>query len=91
MSTTDAAATLRQRAATLRGFARQLTTTSALDLGRRAGSDTWIGPTPDACRSDLQRLRSDLLAAGDDLQAIARRFEQMAAELDVLPDPRGPR
>jgi hypothetical protein len=91
MSTTDAAATLRQRAAILRAFARQLTTTSALDLGRRAGTDTWIGPTPEACRTDLQRLRSDLLTAGADLHATARRFEQMAAELEAMPDPRGPR
>jgi hypothetical protein len=91
MSTTDAAATLRRRAADLRAFAHLITTTSALDLGRRAGTDTWIGPTPDACRTDLQRLRRDLLAAGADLRTTARRFEQKAAELEAMPDPRGPR
>lgn len=91
MSTTDAAARLRQRATDLRRFAAGIETADALELSRLAGVDTWIGPTPDACRADLATIRSDLLAAASDLRATARRFDQQAAELAALPDPFGPR
>jgi hypothetical protein len=91
MSTTDAATRLRQRAAALRGFASGIAANPALDLWRRAGADTWVGPTPEACLADLQRIRADLLAAVDDLQRTASQFEQQADVLAALSDAKGPR
>ncbi len=89
MPTTPQATRLRQRAATLRALARRIESLSVLELHRKAGADTWVGPSPYVCAEMLRAHRERLLAAADDLWATASRFEREADEIDAaaLADP----
>ena len=72
---------LRQRASTLRTIASKIDCTRALDLHRRAGDNTWRGPTPQHCLDDLLQMRVELLAAAEDLRVSARTLDMRAAQL----------
>ncbi len=82
-----AAAELRARARSLRDLRRRVEASPALDLHRRAGPDTWRGPSSRACADDLAVLRARLLAAADHLAAEARRLDRLASELERSPRP----
>lgn len=85
MSTSNA---LRVRATGLRSLASRLGRLRALDVVRLAGPDTWIGPSPEACRLDLLALRRALQHAADDLRVAAHRLERQADESDAAAMPR---
>ena len=92
MSTThESAETLRQRARRLRTLAARLAAARAGDLVRLAGGDTWAGPSAEACVTALRVARTQLGSAGESLNTHAARLERIAAELDLLPVPNGPR
>jgi len=74
---------LRTRATTLRAFATQLRGLDALDLVRRAGADTWLGPSAEQCRAELLGARRELQRAGDEVLIAAHRLERRAADLDA--------
>ena len=74
---------LRNRAITLRRFARQLEDLEVLTLHLRAGEATWVGPSPEACHRHLVALRGGFLAAVDELRRTAARLERKAADLDA--------
>jgi hypothetical protein len=82
---------LRDRAAALRELAAWLRGLRALELVRLAGSDTWLGPSPEQCRTDLLTMRRDLQGRADDLTVDAYRLEQRADELDRAAASTGPR
>ena len=79
----EQAAVLRCRASQLRTLATQMTTTPAMSLGSHAGVDTWFGPRPDACTTDLGRAQATVRTAADELRTQAFRFERHADELDA--------
>lgn len=83
MPPTPAADRLRRRAAVLSDLARVLQRLTVLTLHLDAGPDTWVGPSPQACRDDLVARRGSLLRAADALAAEARRFTRMADEMDA--------
>jgi hypothetical protein len=91
MSIPDDADQLRHRASVLRAFATDIESAGLLDLGALAGIDTWIGPTAEACRSDLAIIHRDLLAASVELRRAARVLERQAADQAALASPPGPR
>jgi len=64
-----------ERAATLRRLAREMEALRVLDVHRRAGPDTWVGPTAQCCLDELLLHRRAILAAADSLRAAARRLE----------------
>ena len=78
-----AASQLRDRAATLRRTAKRIDDADANLLFRRAGTDTWLGPTPQRCFDDLVAMRTQLKGAADDLRTRASRLEQQASQLDA--------
>jgi len=53
-------------------------------LDRYGDIDTWRGPRPELCRATLAANQQQLHGAADDLRAQAYRFEQHAAELEVV-------
>lgn len=75
---TDTADHLRDRARSLRRLAASVRGCGAAHLWRRAGADTWVGPTAQACLDDLIAMRRRLATAGDELDARARRLETEA-------------
>jgi len=83
MTTSPAATRLRQRAVVISTLARRLQRVYALDLYRFAGSDTWVGPSPQACVDDLRQRRTALLQQVDELLVESRRFIRIADELDT--------
>jgi hypothetical protein len=83
MPPTPAADRLRRRAVVLTDLARVLRRLTALTLHLDAGPETWVGPSPQACRDDLVARRALLLQAADGLADEARRFVHMADELDA--------
>lgn len=80
--TTKPAEELLQRARALRRHARSIEQLDATVLYRRAGNDTWIGPTPAHCFDDLVNARNLLFHACDALRVGAARLEQRAARLE---------
>lgn len=74
---TDAHA-LRGRALALRKIAQHIDSSGALELARRAGPDTWVGPTAHACESALATIRARLAGASAQLVITARGLEQRA-------------
>ena len=78
---------LRDRATALRRVAIAIEDSEAVVLYRRAGGDTWIGPTPDHCLGELQSLRRALLAAADGLRSDARRIDKHAQQLELETKP----
>ena len=75
---------LRVRARTLRVLAGQLQRLEVLSLASLAGSDTWLGPTPQRCADSLRSTRTSLLDHVDELVRTARRFEQQADQLAAV-------
>jgi hypothetical protein len=78
MGTTNPATRLRHRADELRRFANRVEATRLVSAYVFAGDDTWVGPTPAACLSDLVRLRRNLLTQCDGLRVAARRLDRAA-------------
>lgn len=74
---------LRGRARSLRSFARALRTLRVLDCYRSAGSDTWVGPSPQRCDDALRRFPGTLHAHADALYAEARRLDRLASDMDA--------
>ncbi|MGB8860316.1 MAG: hypothetical protein WCC60_13705, partial [Ilumatobacteraceae bacterium] len=68
---------------TLTALARVLQRTSVLGLHLAAGSDTWVGPSPQACLDDLRSRRGRLLQLADELLAESRRFVRIADDLEA--------
>jgi hypothetical protein len=83
MPTSPAADRLRRRADTLAALATALHRCSAVTVHLAAGSDTWVGPSPQACADDLRARRGLLLQQADALLAESRRFVRTAEELDA--------
>lgn len=80
---TDDADLLRTRARTLRHLAALVQQRVLLDLCRRAGDDTWQGPTADRCRDDLRRSLQRLDTDGDELLRQATVLERRADDLEL--------
>lgn len=76
---------IRRRARTLRHYGAFLESCTAIDLFRRAGPSTWIGPTPQRCDDDLQSFRSRLQRAHDDLVSAAVHLERHADVVEAQP------
>ena len=77
------AAVYRQRAAHLRTLATQIDATPSMSLHLHAGVDTWYGPRPDSCMTDLVAAQRAVRDAADDLQRQAFTFERRADELEA--------
>ena len=77
-ATTPSAAELQQRAINLRHLAHRIEHLDATVLYRRAGTDTWIGPTAQRCIDELMTARTLLLQAADASRVTARRLELRA-------------
>ena len=75
------AAELQQRAINLRHLAHRIEQLDATVLYRRAGTDTWIGPTAQRCIGELMTARTLLLQAADASRVTARKLELRAANL----------
>jgi hypothetical protein len=69
------------RAVALRSLSLRLHTCRARSLFSRAGTDTWIGPTPQRCLDDLVRVSRSIARAADELTAAARRLEIQAGAM----------
>ena len=69
---------LRARARAIRRTAGALDDCAATRLLPRAGEDTWIGPTPQRCHDDLDRLRTVIRGVHDELIVTARSLETQA-------------
>jgi hypothetical protein len=74
---------LRERARTLRRLAGTIDAADAAMLYRRAGVDTWIGPTPQHCVDDLLIWRNLLFQAADALRSGAYRLELRATQVGL--------
>ena len=74
MENDQEAAALRRRGAALLRLSLEILVSPAATLVFRAGPDTWVGPTPTRCQDELNRLRTELLRASDDLGREARRL-----------------
>ena len=74
---------LRVRARALRVLAQVIDDCGAITLYRRAGIDTWIGPTPQRCLDDLVAARTQLQRSADDLRCAAHRLEVRAEQTDI--------
>jgi hypothetical protein len=83
MAGTETGDQLRVRATALRALARKLDNALALDLHRRAGTDVWIGPTPQHCYEDVRDDRRSLLGAAESLRSSARILDQRARQFDA--------
>lgn len=82
---------LRRRAAALRRLSTSISSSEAVDLRRRAGSDAWVGPTAARCADELTLLGRKLIRAGDDLLVRARAMEQRALQLEIVASGAGAR
>jgi hypothetical protein len=77
------AAVYRQRAAHLRTLATKIENTPSMSLHLHAGVDTWYGPRPDACATDLAIAQHAAREAVDDLRTQAFTFDRRADELEA--------
>jgi alpha-beta hydrolase superfamily lysophospholipase len=84
-STTTHVEQLRATARHLHSLAGLIGGSRALDVYSLAGTDTWEGPTPLACRAALVALRRQLLANQQTLTDTARRLERRADLLEQQP------
>ena len=75
---------LRRRAVELRRVAIRLDQVRLDDVLSLAGSDTWLGPTADACRHCLVNAADMVGRVTATLQADAVWLERRADELDAL-------
>jgi hypothetical protein len=78
MGNDDDPIVLMQRALRLTSLGLRLRTTGAVLLYLKAGSDTWVGPTPTRCLDELTKVSRDIVRAADDLEAAARRLQKQA-------------
>jgi hypothetical protein len=78
MGNDDDPIVLMQRALRLTSLALRLKTTGAVFLFLKAGSDTWVGPTPTRCLDELTQASRSIVRASDDLIAAARKLEKQA-------------
>jgi len=74
----DDAAALLVRSARLTILSAQLRTTPAAFLHLKAGTDTWVGPTPSRCFDDLTHVARSIHRAADDLLAAAVKLQKQA-------------
>jgi hypothetical protein len=74
---------LRSRASNLRALARRLNALRVLDCYRSAGSETWVGPSPQRCDDMLRRIPVTLRAEADSLSIEARRIDRLADEAEA--------
>ena len=72
---------LRARARDIRRTAALVDACSTTQLVDRAGDDTWIGPTPQACHDDLVLARTTLRSVRDEMIRAAVRLE---VEADLI-------
>ncbi|MEP7201349.1 MAG: hypothetical protein ABI894_02010 [Ilumatobacteraceae bacterium] len=72
---------MRATAGRLRALAATIGTSRALTVYRRAGTDTWIGPTPQRCDDALLAVRRQLQSAQQATTDTARRLERQADTL----------
>ena len=77
------AADYRRRATQLRTLAARLENTPSMSLHLHAGVDTWYGPRPDACLTELARARQAVRDAADELQVRAVAFDRLADDLET--------
>ncbi len=83
----DPADQLRRRAATLRAFATIVENTDVCRLGPLVGSDTWIGPGPNGCATDVRMIRGRLVTEAASLRDCARLLESQAMASPVRDGP----
>ena len=74
---------LRNRAASLRSLAQRLNALRVLDCYRSAGTDTWVGPSPQRCDDALRRAPITLRAEARSLSEEARRLDRIADEVQA--------
>ncbi len=79
----DQAADYRRRATQLRMLAARLENTPSMSLHLHAGVDTWHGPRPDACVTDLALAQQAVRDAADELQVRAFAFDRLADDLET--------
>ncbi len=72
---------LRNRATQLRALARRLNSLRVLDCYRSAGTETWVGSSPERCDDALRRIPITLRAQADSLSIEARRLDRVADEV----------
>jgi hypothetical protein len=77
------AADYRRRATQLRTLAARLENTPSMSLHLHAGVDTWRGPRPDACVTDLAVAQRAVRDAADELQVRAFAFDRLADDLET--------
>jgi hypothetical protein len=85
MSTPSQVEQLRATARQLHSVASVIGGSRALNVYTMAGSDTWVGPTPQACGAALVALRHQLLASQQTATDTARRLERRADLLEQQP------
>jgi phosphoglycolate phosphatase-like HAD superfamily hydrolase len=83
MSTSPQSQRLRDTAASLRSLANKIGNSRALTVHRSAGTDTWVGPTPDRCYEALRTMKDQLQAQQSTLVDTARILERRADTLDT--------
>jgi hypothetical protein len=85
MSTATQIEQLRATATRLRSVANKIGSSRAITVHGLAGTDTWVGPTPQACYDALLALRRQLLASQETLTDTARQLERRADALAEQP------
>jgi hypothetical protein len=85
MSTATQVDELRARATRLRLLGRRISRSRALTVYTLAGSDTWVGPTPQSCEEALRAVRQQLQNSQQSLQDAAYVLERRADELEQQP------
>jgi hypothetical protein len=85
MSTSITVEQLRARARHLRLVSAAIGSSRALTVYRLADTDTWVGPTPQACRDALIALRRQLQTHQQSVSDAARRLEREADRLEQHP------
>ena len=74
---------LHSRATNLRSLAQRLNRLRVLDCYRSAGTETWVGPSPQRCDDVLRRIPITLRAEADSLSIEARRLDRVADEIEA--------
>jgi hypothetical protein len=82
MSTSISVEQLRARAHHLRLVSAAIGCSRALTVYRLADTDTWVGPTPQACHDALIALRRQLQTNEQSLNDAARELEREADRLE---------
>lgn len=85
MSTATQVEQLRATAKRLHSVSSMIGTSRAMTMHNLAGTDTWTGPTQEACYGALLAVRRQLLANQQTLTDTARRLERRADLLEQQP------